>query len=522
MPQEKKRSSMITVLIIMLLTLLGKGTGLIRDMLLGHNFATGVESTAFLTASRIPRNFFDAIFASAISASFIPVFNEYLEKRGKEEAFRLSNAFMGVVLLLTAGLAALGMVFAPQLTAFLADGFDAQTAALCTELLQILFPTVIFTGLAFSMVGILQSLGEFNIPAIISAVSNLVIIAYYLFFCEEHGIFGLAVAFLVGWAMQALVQVPALHKLGYRYRPALRHEGLGKIFKLMLPVMVSTWIQPINLAVSTKYASRLFGGAAASAMEYANTLYTIVVGVFVLSIVNVIFPEMSRQAVQQQGRAMARTIGTTLQAMLYFLIPMTVGLMLLAKPVIRLLYQWGNWDDFSTDITARALLFLALGMIGYGVQNVLSRAFYAKQNGKVPLVTGIVSVGLNLLLCQLLYRSMDVAGLALASSVSALVSGLLLLIPLRGELQDILDRSFRRDSGKMLLSAAVMALAVWGSRVGLQSLLSDGVTGRMLLVLLPVLAGVAVYLLLTYLLRVSVLDMGLTILKNRLRRGEKP
>ena len=387
MHEEQQKKNIRTVGMMMALTLLGKVLGLVRDMLLGHTFATGMAANAFLTASRIPRNFFDAIFASAISASFIPVFNEYLEKNGREEAFRLSSAFITLMTLLTAALSALGMLFAEPITALLADGFDAETAALCARLLRILFPMMLFTGLAFSLVGTLQSLGEFNIPALLSAASNAVIILYYIFFVDRFGVVGLAAAFLLGWAAQVLIQAPPLRKFGYRYRFSLRHDGLHKIFLLAGPVLVSTWIQPLNLTIATRYASHITGGA--SALEYANTLYTIVAGVFVLSIANVIFPELSRFAAHADDAAMGESISGTLGAMLFLLTPMAAGLAVLSRPVVRLLYEWGSWGETSTELTAGALTFLSLGMLAYGVQIILSRAFYAEQKGGVPLLAVI-------------------------------------------------------------------------------------------------------------------------------------
>ncbi|MGN0983188.1 MAG: lipid II flippase MurJ, partial [Candidatus Limivicinus sp.] len=255
MSQEpKKQSHMKTVALIMVITLVGKVLGLVRDMLLGHNFATGMDSMAFQVASRIPRTFFDAIFASAISASFIPVFNDRMEHHGRADAFRLSYSFFTWVGLATAVFSLLGMAFADPIVGLLADGFDAQTAALCASLLRILFPTVFFTGIAFAFVGVLQSMGEFNLPAALSVASNGIIILYYLLFCRRFGIYGLAWAFLIGWAAQAVIQLPWLHRHGFRYRPALRHPGLKQVFLLMLPVMVSTWIQPVNQLISTRFA----------------------------------------------------------------------------------------------------------------------------------------------------------------------------------------------------------------------------------------------------------------------------
>lgn len=489
----------------MLLTLLGKVLGLARDMFMGRAFGTGMEANAFLTASRIPRNFFDAIFAAAISASFIPVFNEYLEKKGREEAFRLANAFITVALFATGAMSLVGMAFSEELTALLAGGFDGETAALCAYLLRFLFPTILFTGAAFSLVGILQSLGEFNIPALISAVSNGVILLYYVFFCDRFGVTGLAVAFLVGWAMQVFVQLPALRRTGFRYRPTLRHEGLRKVFTLMLPVMASTWVQPLNLTVATRCASNLNGGSAASALEYANTLYTIVAGVFVLSIANVIFPEMSRRAARREDAALDASLRDTLSTMLFFLVPMSAGLAVMARPIVRLLYEWGAWTAESTTLTAGALSLASLGMIGYGLQIILSRAYYAAQQGKMPLIAGVASVVTNLVLCLALSPTMGVRGLALAGAVSSVVPALLLLFALRREHHAIVDRASVLDFGKLLACALGMTAAVLAVRSRTAGLETCGVLARIVAVAVPTLVGVVVYFALALLLGAGIM-----------------
>ena len=503
---DNKKNHIKTVGLIMGITMLGKVLGLVRDMLLGHNFGTGMESAAFLTASRIPRTFFDAIFAAAISASFIPVFAQRMEQHGKEDAFRLSRCFFTWMGLLTAAMSLLGMVFAQPLVGLLAQGFDAETAALCARLLRLLFPTVFFTGIAFSMVGALQSMGEFYIPAALSAASNGIIILYYLLFCRKFGIYGLAWAFLLGWAVQALMQMPWLHKNKFHYRPCLRHPALKNVFTLMLPVMISTWIQPVNQLISTRFASFLFEGAGASAMEYANTLYTMVAGILVLSITNVMFPEMSRLSSVGQDEELGNLIGGTLRGMLFLLLPMTAGLMLLSEPLVRLLYQYKTWDAFSTQITARALCFMSLGMVGYGIQNVLSRAFYAQQNGKVPMISGAVSIVVNLVLCLVLSNRLDVAGLAIATAASSAVSAILLLIPTLRRYPKMMNRQFWSGMLKMLLCTAAMAVAVWAVGHVLSLHLGDGLIARVLQVGLPTVSGVIVYFLLAVVLRLEELQ----------------
>ena len=494
MEQEKRQSNRLkTVGLIVIITMMGKVLGLVRDMLLGHNFGTSMESAAFQVASRIPRTFFDAIFASAISASFIPVFASRLELHGREDAYDLSRSFFTWVGLLTAGFSLLGIALADPIVGLLADGFDPETAALCASLLRVLFPTVFFTGLAFSMVGVLQSMDQFYLPAALSVASNGVIILYYLFFCRSFGIWGLAWAFLLGWAVQAVMQIPWLHRHGFRYRPSFRHPGLKSVFLLMVPVMVSTWIQPVNQLISTRFATHLFGGAGASAMDYANTLYTMIAGILVLSLTNVIFPEMSRLSSGGQQEELGQLLGGSLRGMLFLLLPMTAGLLLLAEPLVRLLYEWNAWTEYSTRVTARALRFMSLGMVGYGVQNVLSRLYYAGQDGKTPLISGFVSILVNMALCLALTERLDVAGLSLATAVSSTVAAALLLIPTLRRYPGFLNRQFWLGIGKMLLGTLIMALAVWGVSRLFPDTWSSGLFGRVLALGIPAAVGATVY-----------------------------
>ena len=496
-----------TIGMIMVITMLGKVLGLVRDMMLGHNFATGMESTAFQVASRIPRTFFDAIFASAISASFIPIFNDRLENHGKEDAFRLSNSFFTWVGLATVLFSLAGMAFADPIVTLLADGFDTETAALCASLLRILFPIVFFTGIAFSMVGVLQSMGEFYIPAAMSAASNAIIIAYYLFFCKQYGIYGLAWAFVIGWAAQAVMQMPWLHRNGFRYRPSLRHPALKQVFTLMLPVMVSTWIQPVNQLISTRFATHLFDGAGASAMDYANTLYTMITGILVLSITNVLFPEMSRLSTSGKDEELGQLIVTNIRGMLFLLLPLTVGVMAMSTPLVRLLYEWKSWDSFSTTITARALCFVSLGMEGYGIQNVLSRAFYAGQDGKTPLISGVASIAVNLILCLLLTDPMDVAGLSLATAVSSTVAALVLLIPTVRKYPKLWNKAFWTAIAKMALCSVLMGIVVVLVHQVLSGILADGLVSRLLLLGIPTVCGVVTYFACALVMKLQELDM---------------
>ncbi len=203
-----KNKTVKTISYIIIITLAGKLMALFRDVMLGRTYGTGFEANAFLAASRIPRVFFDAIFASAITMSFIPIFSKYMKKGGKEKAFEFSNVFITYIGLFTIVFSIFGVIFSDSFAVFFASKFDKETLVLCSNLLKILFPTMILTGITFSFVGILQSLENFLIPAIISVVFNGIIIIYFFLGVSIWGIYGLAIVYVIGWLMQVMVQVP--------------------------------------------------------------------------------------------------------------------------------------------------------------------------------------------------------------------------------------------------------------------------------------------------------------------------
>jgi putative peptidoglycan lipid II flippase len=513
---KKKDNAVKTISLVMVITLVGKLLGLFRDRLLTINYGSGMATNAFLTASRIPRVFFDAVFASAISASFIPIFNEYYTKKGKDEANKFAGNFVTVMALLCFVITLLGITFSRQLVILFADGYDAETSALCIKLTRMMFPTVLFTGVAYSFVGILQSYDEFNMPAFISVVSNGIIIIYFYLLNDKFGIFGLAVAYLLGWFMQTVILVPSLVKKSYRYRPSFsfRSEGMKKVFALMLPVMVSTWVQPINQTINSKFGSRLFDGAGVSAIELSNNLYLIIVGVFVLSVTNVIFPKMSRLTATNEKKALNETIRQTVHASLYFVIPMMFGLMALAQPLIDLIYGGGEFDAFSVQITSKALVFVSLGMIGYAIQSILCRVYFAEQNGKLPLIAGIGSIAVNIVLCKLLMGSLDVSGLAIASAVASTIYAILLILPLQIRGDGFINKRFLLDLCKTLISAVVMAGVVLVVRYLLTGLELSGLIGKLVIVAIPAVIGVIIYFILTVLLRLEESQLAINTVKK--------
>ena len=286
----------------------------------------------------------------------------------------------------------------------------------------------------------------------------------------------------------------------------------------MLPVMVGTWIQPINFVINSRFASQISNGElGVTSLTYANNLYTIIVGVFVLAIANMVFPKFSRMTEDKKEFGLA--VRNTLKAMIFLLIPMTVGLMALAEPVVTLIYKRGEFDLLATELTSAALFFFALGMVGYGVQNILSRAFYANQDGKTPFYSGLVSIIINAVLCALLLKPMGIGGLALAAAVSSTAAALVLMVPAVKQYPDILDRSLTGQILKMAVAAFGMLVLVQAFKMAVPKVFGGTVC---LLVQLCGCGGLGVvsYMVFAKILRIEESDFVFDMVKKILGRGK--
>ncbi len=489
------KNTMKTAGFMVSVTLLAKVAGMLREVLFASLYGTGGQAAAFLTASRIPLLFFDITLGAAVSSSFIPIFNEYLEKGQKEAATKYANTFITLMVLLTAIFCVLGSVFSHPLVGLIGKGLSEAEKSLAAQLVMILFPTMVFTALAYALTAILQSFGEFNIPAAISLVSNGIMVVYLLSVRDKLGIHGVAIAMLISWAFQVLIQLPSLRKKQFRYRPALdlKSPGIKKTIALALPILISSWVQPINSLVNIYLASFLNEGQAVAALDYANKLYIIFVGVLTYAVSNLIFPSISRLAAGDKKEELAELVGKASKIVVAVILPVMVLFLLLRTPIIRFVYERGEFGPQSTMLTASALLFYSLGMVGFGVTEILNKAFYALKDGKTPMLIAMCGITLNIILSFLFVRGMGTGlwGVALAASIAANVIAVCLLVILNHRLQ-ILKRNDFGNMLKLITAAFLMGLTVYAVLAFLPTL--NGFFGKLLTLALPACAGVVVYL----------------------------
>lgn len=425
MKEKKQKGSLLSSAAVMsVIILLSKLLGLFRDTLVANFYGTGTESVAYTAASKLPVTIFDLIIGGVVSAAFIPVFNSVLVKKGKKDAMRFANSYVNLIIIVCAVMTVIGIIFAQPLIGFIAPDIPSDAAALAVKLTRIMFPMIIFTGLAFSFVGILQSMGEYNLPALISLVSNCIMVAYLFTLNRFFGIVGLAVAMLLGWASQAFIQLPKAYSLGFRYSPRanILDPDIFRAAKNALPILIGTWTTPICNLINTRLASGIDNGRAITALDYANRLYTMIVGIFSFVATNLLFPYFSRAEAEGDREGASRLIRTSIKTLIYIIAPITVGVICLAEPFTSIVYERGQFTAFDTAITAEALSRYAVGMIFMAANEVLVKALFAANKPRIPMISSIASMVFNILLVTVFGDLLGVGEIALVCAVATVIN----------------------------------------------------------------------------------------------------
>jgi len=466
--QNTEKKAVKTIGFMAIIIFVAKVMGLLRETMIAGVYGRGYESDLINTSTQIPLLFFDMTLGVAILSTFVPIFNKYLEKNGRERATEFANNFMNTVITLSTVAAIVGIVFAKQIVGLMVPGFDENKVIETAKLLRILFPAIIFTAAAYTSVGILQSFGEFNIPSLISFVSNLIMILYLAIFGDKLGLVGVIVSMLVAWAAQLIVQIPALYKKGFKYRLTFNFldPGIKEAAILALPVLVSSWIQPICTVINMSFGSSL-GDGAVSGLNWANKIYIIMVGVFAYAITNFIFPRLSRMNAGDNEQGFAETTRTSIGFAVYIITFIAAMFIALATPIIRVVFQHGEFTADDTALTATALLYYSFGMVAYAICEVLNKSFYAIQDGKTPMFSSIIGIAVNFVSAYLLVGvlKMGIGGLALAGALSSIAIALVLFIMINKRRGKVITFEFLINMLKTIIcgaAACIVAFLVYG------------------------------------------------------------
>ncbi|MGD9901917.1 MAG: murein biosynthesis integral membrane protein MurJ [Vicinamibacterales bacterium] len=449
-------------------TMTSRVLGLVREQVLAYWFGAGDAMDAFLVAFRVPNLVRDLFAEGAMSAALVPTFSRVLATEGRDRAWRLGNSVINALLLVTGALVALAILFAEPIVGLLAAGFTAVPGKfeLTVLMTRIVAPFLALVALAAACMGMLNSLNVFFVPALSPAMFNAVSIAAVVTLVPVAAAAGIqpilavAVGGLVGGLGQVLLQWPALRAQGFRYRPTLdlADPGLKRVLILMGPGTVGLAATQLNVFVNTVVATGE-GTGAVSYLGYAFRVMYLPIGLFGVSIATAATPAMSRLAAAADTPRMRSTLAAAIALMLTLNVPATLGLVVLAEPIVRLLFERGSFSAADTVATAAAVQLYALGLVGYSVVKIVSPTFYALGRSRTPVAVGIAAVLLNAVLSVTSAPLLGYRGLALSASIAALVNAGTLVWLARGALGGLLLPRVAATALKMTLAGVLMAAA---------------------------------------------------------------
>ncbi|MGH9348929.1 MAG: murein biosynthesis integral membrane protein MurJ [Vicinamibacterales bacterium] len=509
-------------------TMASRVLGVVREQVLAAYFGAGNAMDAYNVAFRIPNLVRDLFAEGAMSAAFVPTFTRRLAAEGKDSAWRLSNTVITVLVIITGTLVIAGIAFAGPLVTALAGDYAAVPGKLeLTALLtRVMLPFLPLVALAAVFMGMLNSLHRFFIPALSPAMFNvgtIVCVLALVPLMPRIGwppILAIAIGTLVGGFGQLAVQWPALRREGFRFRPVvdLEDEGLRRVLVLMGPGTIGLAATQVNVFVNTVLAAGE-GTGAVSWLNYAFRLMYLPIGLFGVSVATAAMPAVSRHAAQDDQAAIRRTVADSLSLMMMLNVPATVGLVVLATPIVQVIFERRAFTHADTLATAAALQFYALGLVGYSVVRIVSPTFYAINESRTPVKVSVISVLVNVALNIALVRVFGYRGLALGTSLAALLNAGLLLVLLRRRLDGIEDRRMLVSLGKIAAASTLMGATAGGvDLVLLRWLPGPGLAALVLRLLASIGVAIGVLAATAHLLNIDELRRAARLVSSKLGR----
>jgi putative peptidoglycan lipid II flippase len=453
--------------------------GLIREQIFAWLFGGGKLMDAFIVAFRTPNLLRDLFAEGALSTAFVTVFTKKIALEGEQAAWRLANKMITLVAVFMTGVVIAGILIAPLLVRFLAPGFllEPGKAELTVFLAQLMYPFILLVSLGALIMGMLNARNVFGVPAMASSFFNIgsiiggVTLGWWL--DPDFGpkaLAGLALGTLIGGALQLGVQLPSLRRLGYHFRPDFdwKDEGVRTILRTMGPAIIAASSVQVNVMVNTWFASWMENGTAYR-LGIAFRLMQLPLGLFGVAIGTVTLPLLSRIATTGDRGEFGAVLGKGMRLAFVLTLPATVGLMMLSRPIISLLYEHGKFSAHATDQAAIALQGYALGLCAYSALKILSPAFYAIDRRRTPMVVSFISIGLNVAVNWFLAfkLEMGIRGLAIGTGCVALANFVMLYALMRRETTALATRDLIVTLGKLTVASGVLAVICWAAQTWL-------------------------------------------------------
>lgn len=522
---EPSRSVISAAFIITIAGLVSRLLGLIRDRFLATTFGAGDTLDIYYAAFRIPDLIYNILILGALSAAFIPVFTGLISQKKEKQAWDIANGMMNLAIAFVIILSLIFCFFAPYLMKIITPGFPPEKMAQVVFFTRIMFLSPVFLGISGIFGGILTSFKCFLIYSLAPIFYNLGIILGVVFFVKLWGPIGLAWGVVLGAFLHMLIQYPAARHLGFRHKFAFKKYFLDKdirhILKLMLPRTMGIAVSQGNLFVITIFASTLVAGSL-SIFNFAQNLQSVPLGIFGISFSIAAFPTLSALWAINNKKEFAKTFSETFCQIMFFVIPLSIFILLLRAQIVRVTLGAGKFDWEDTILTYECLKYFTLSLFAQSVIPLLTRSFYAIHNTKTPFYVAIFSEIINIMLVVFLIKKYQITGLAIAFSVTSLVQMFLLLSMLRLKFDDLGDKKIIKSVGQISLSAIFSGVGVQISKYLVASIVDmDTFLGVFFQLTISGMIGILIFLLLCNLLRLEEYINFKKSLTRKIFKGEK-
>lgn len=500
-----------TALILIIITLLSKVVGFVRDIVLSYFYGASAVTDVYVIATTLTGIVFSFVSA-AIATSFIPMYSNISKKNGDEEANRFTSNLMNSVFILTSVIIVLSLIFTEPLVRLLASGFEGETLSIAINFVRISIFVILFMAANSFFAPYLQLKGNFIIPASMGFISNFVVIASFVLSSLYSNEYILAYGIVCGGLAQVLFMYPWVRKNNFifSFKLDFKDKNIQKFILLTVPVILGIAVNQINLIVDRTIASGLYEGAI-SELNYASRLNGFVNGLIISSITVVIYPMISKFVSENDQNELKKSVKEAIGMISLIVIPATVGFMVFSKEIVNMLFGRGAFDELAVTGTAYALFFYSIGMIGLNFREILSRIFYAYQDTRTPMVNASIGLVLNIILNLILSKYMGIGGLALATSVSAIVTTLLLVISLKKKAGSFGFRSMVLDFIKIGIASIIMGLISKLGYISLNNNFSSTIS-----LLLSIIFAAIVYFIIIIFMKIEEVEIIKGLIKSKI------
>jgi putative peptidoglycan lipid II flippase len=504
----KQRSTLIkSTFTIMMVSLISRFLGFIRDMLIANNFGAGVYTDAYNIAVSIPETIFTLV-GLAISTAFLPMLSKIRVKKGQEEMYAFANNVINILFIISFLLFIATSIFSKEIVYIFK--FSEETRVLATGLLKITLINILFLSINACFTALLQVNEDFVIPSILGLFFNLPMILYLLLF-KNYDILGLTIANVIGNFFRVVVQVPSLITHGYKYKFFINFKDnrLKEIIILIIPVIIGAGANSLNMVVDKYIASSLSAGSV-SALDYAQKLIIFINTIITTSVTSVVYPLMANMRNGKDKIGFLNMLKKSIIYLAILLIPITIGIGIFSKEIVQIVYGRGKFDEYAVYITSFALLGYGFGIFFTGMRDILNSTLFTMGKTKVTTINGVIGVIINIIFSIILSRYIGIMGIALASVIAMIVTSMLLFRSIIKIEKNLLMTDIIKKLSLITINSLIMGLVITSMVICFR-----GKINSLTLLLLGVGIGIIIYFILCYLFKIEeVIEIKSLILKK--------